>query len=430
MRGIRARGKLGAMRSFGMLLVCTAVACGGNGKKGGTGPRTQLSPKDIVSQSSPAIVRIEAGEGTGTGFIVDKGGLVATNLHVVAGNETVKVKLHDGNVYPVMEVASIDPGRDLALLRIAVPQPLPVLRLGDSSNMSAGDQVVAIGNPLGVFTYSVSSGLVSQVREVCSKDQVEHHRKHQAQYAKLTGKLKQLAQCLKPRPGADRASCDEYALTAAEQQELEELRCTQELTLLQISAPISQGSSGGPLFNLFGEVVGVTTAIITGGQNINIAIPSNYVKPMVASPSQISMPEFARTTRELLERGGREDGPKIQRLVPDHQLSIFSGCKPEQIAGMVLAIEQAIEVGAPLYNKGEIEACFRIYEGTAIKFTNDAKCPGITAAFADGLSRAGTLDTYKEKAWAMRDTFDGLLNAAKKWVTANGQTLPLTPPPP
>src|SRR5262249_31186183 len=156
------------------------------------------------------------------------------------------------------------------------------------------------------FTYSVSSGLVSQVREVCSKTQVEHHRQHQDRYTELTGRLKKLQQCLKP-PRQDAAVCESFALSAAEQQELSDLQCTQELTLLQISAPISQGSSGGPLFNQFGEVVGVTTAIITGGQNINLAIPSNYVKPMVTSPVQISMQEFATKTKELLERDGRDD---------------------------------------------------------------------------------------------------------------------------
>jgi len=429
-RTLGARGKLGRMRSFVVLLVGSTVACGGSQTKGGTGSRTQLTPKDILTQSSPAIVRIEAGEGTGTGFIVDKRGLVATNLHVVAGNEVVKVKLHDGTVYPAAAIASVDPGRDLALLKIDAPRPLPALRLGDSTNMAAGDQVVAIGNPLGVFTYSVSNGLVSQVRVVCSKEQVEHHSKHLPRYTELTDKVRKLQRCLKPRPGEERGSCEEHALSEAEQQELSELQCSQELTLLQISAPISQGSSGGPLFNQFGEVIGITTAIITGGQNINLAIPSNYVRPMVASPGQVSMQEFASKTKDLAERESRDDGPKIKRAVPTHDLGIFTGCSPEQIASMVLAIEQAIEVGAPLYNKGEIEACFRIYEGTAVKFERDSKCRGISAAFKDGLSRATGLDTYKEKAWAMRDTFDGLLNVARRWVQTNGKSLPQTPPAP
>ena len=421
MREIGARGRLATMRGFGTLLVCTVVACGGgSGTKGSTKPRAQLTPKDIVAQSTPAIVRIEAGEGTGTGFIVDQRGLVATNLHVVAGNEVVRVKLHDGNVYPVLGIASVDPGRDLALLRIEAPRPLPVVRLGDSGNLSAGDQVVAIGNPLGVFTYSVSSGLVSQIRVVCSKDQVERNQQHRARYAELTERLKTLQQCVRTHPGADAAACGPYALSQAEQQEISDLQCTQELTVLQISAPISQGSSGGPLFNQFGEVIGVTTAIITGGQNINLAIPSNYVKPMVASPARMSMQEFASKTKELGPREGRDDGPRIQRLVPDHSIAILKGCQADQIGAVVLAIEEAIEVGAPLYNKGEIEACFRIYEGTAVKFERDSKCSGIRAAFTDGLARAKTLDTYKEKAWAMRDTFDGLLGVARKWDRAGG----------
>jgi S1-C subfamily serine protease len=417
------------MRSIASLLVCSALGCAA-GAGGAAVSRTPLSPKDIVARSSPAIVRIEAGDGTGTGFIIDRSGLVATNLHVVAGNEVVKVKLHDGNVYPVMGVVNVDPGRDLALLRIAPPGPLPTLQLGDSNNMSAGDQVVTIGNPLGVFTYSVSGGLISQVREVCSRSQVERHRKSQARYDELTGKVRKLQQCIKARGGLEGVACEDLALSPAEQQELSDLQCTQELTLLQISVPISQGSSGGPLFNQFGEVVGVTTAIITGGQNINLAIPSNYVKPMVASPAQISMQEFAVKTRELADRDGRDDGVRIKRDVPEHEHAIiFQGCQPDQIAGMVLAIEQAIDVGAPLYNKGEIEACFRIYEGTAVKFERDSQCPGIRKAFGDGLGRAKGLDSYKEKAWAMRDTFDGLINVARKWARANPRSLSSPQPP-
>lgn len=407
------------MRRFGPLLVVLAVSCSAS-TKGPRGPRKQLTAKDIVAQSTGAIVRIEAGENTGTGFIVDKTGLVATNLHVVAGAKAVSVKLHGGETYPVMVVAGVDPARDLALLRIATPKPLPVLRLGDSSVVSAGDQIVAIGNPLGVFTYSVSSGLISQVRLVCTKEQVDRNQRNQARVEQLTVKAQALVKCEAERGAAGASAraptCDQYKLTPAEEQEIESLRCRDELTILQISAPISQGSSGGPLFNQFGEVVGVTTAIITGGQNINLAIPTNYVKPMVAKPLQISMDDFATKTRGLVERASAEDGVKIQRMVPDHAATIFKGCKEQQIGDMVVAIEQAIEVGAPLYNKGEIEACFRIYEGTAVKFEREPGCSGISTAFGDGLLRAKTLDTYKEKAWAMRDTFDGLLNAAKRWV--------------
>src|SRR5262245_19018138 len=156
------------MRSYrSLLLVLMAAACGPSSKP--NGPRMRMTAKDIVQQSTDAIVRIEAGEKdgsgekVGTGFIIDKSGLIATNLHVISGSAEVKVKLHDGTPYKVAMIAGVDPGRDLAILRITPTKPLKTVRLGDSEQMSAGDQIVAIGNPLGVFDYSVSSGLISQV---------------------------------------------------------------------------------------------------------------------------------------------------------------------------------------------------------------------------------------------------------------------------
>ncbi|MDQ3367618.1 MAG: S1C family serine protease [Myxococcota bacterium] len=355
-----------------------AVACG-RPMQGSEIPRSDkpLTAKDIVQRSSPAIVRIEAngadGEQYGTGFIVDKSGVVATNFHVIAGTSDIKIKLYDGTLYPVMAVMNVDPMRDLVLVKFTPPRPQPTLRLGNSDKVSTGDQIVAIGNPLGVFENTVSEGLISSVREVCSKQDVANKNPS----------------------------------------------CPGELTLLQISAPISQGSSGGPLFNDVGEVVGVTTAIITQGQLINFAMPANYLKPLLAKQEPIALEDFAKATRK--ESG--ESRVKVDRAPHSKDgfpLSVYDGCKPEQVGEVVKAIEEAIEVGAPLYNKGEIEACFRIYEGTATKIERDAPCKGVASAFGDGLLKAGALTDYKTKAWAMRDTFDGFLIAADKWVKAKG----------
>lgn len=387
------------------MLSLTLLACsGGGGKNPQNAKAVTLTPKDIVQRSSPAIVRVEVGtgevRGTGTGFILDKTGLIATNLHVVRGSKDIKVKLYGGDVYPVVQIAGFDPGRDLALLRIQPVKALPTVRLGDSDAMVAGDQIVAIGNPLGVFDYTVSSGLVSQVRPVCTPQQVQLHQKNLARFEELAAKAKR---------------------TQAEDEELQALSCPQELKILQISAPISQGSSGGPLFNQRGEVVGVTTAIITAGQNINLAIPTNYLKPIVAKPELISVEEFATKTTE-----GREpdEGPKVERLVPDHPLTLLDGCSRDQVSDLVKAIWDAIDIGAPLYNAGNHEACYRIYEGTATKYEQSSPCKGVKNAFTDGLKRAGTMDNYKLKAWAMRDTFDGLLDVSKRWAAANGGPLP------
>ncbi|HET9623460.1 MAG TPA: S1C family serine protease [Kofleriaceae bacterium] len=339
----------------------------------------RLTAKDIVQRSSPAIVQIEAGNekrGTGfvgTGFVVDKLGIIATNLHVVAGESSIRVKMLDGSQYPVTVIAGVDPARDLALLQIQPTKELPVLRLGDSDLISAGDQIVAIGNPLG-FNYSVTSGLVSQVRPVCGQAEIAS--------------------------GAQ--------------------GCKQELKVLQISAPISPGSSGGPLFNQAGEVVGITTAIVTAGQNLNLAVPGNYLKPLIAHHEPIPTDRFAQETQSAAEEagghGGEDEGAEIIRRVPVLEAATYDGCNVDDISEIVRQIGETIENGAPIYNAGNHEACFRIYEGTAIKLEHDAACKGVRTAFGDGLLRVNGLKTYKEKAWAMRDTFDGLIEAARKWA--------------
>jgi hypothetical protein len=332
----------------------------------------RLTAKDIVQRSSPAIVRINAGaEKVGTGFILDKSGIVATNLHVVLGESAIKISLLDGTQYSVLGIEGVDLDRDLALLRISPAKELPTLKLGDSSAVSAGDQIVAIGNPLGVFDYSVTNGLISQIRHIC--DQQEIAAKH----------------------------CKEF-------------------TVLQISAAISPGSSGGPLFNQSGEVVGVTTAIVTAGQNLNFAVPANYLKPLFIQHAGMSPDQFAKATRPPDQPGGA-----IPRQVPHHEVAIWDGCKPEDISDVYQEINEAIENGAPLYNDGKHEACYRIYEGTAVKFEHDGPCAGVRSAFGDGLLRASHLNSYTEKAWAMRDTFDGLLDAAVRWRDQNkGKTGP------
>ncbi|HEY6035217.1 MAG TPA: S1C family serine protease [Kofleriaceae bacterium] len=360
------------MRSS-LLAVLAVAACGGSSANQ---PHVRMSAREIVDASSPAIVRVEAGEDrVGTGFILDRSGLIATNLHVIEGESTIKVKLYkDQGEYPVVSIAGVDRGHDLALMRINPHGKLPVVHLGDSNVVSAGDRIYAIGNPLGM-DYSVSDGLISQVRQLSA-----------------------------------------------------------ELTILQISAPISQGSSGGPLFNQFGEVIGVTTMIVTQGQNINLAVPGNYLLPMVKQPQAIELAEFAKATKELAhahgegtqddgsEGGKSEDSIRIERRVPFHAVAVLDGCTQKDIEDLVQSIGEAIQNGAPLYNTGTnqgFEACFRIYEGTALKYEKDAACKGVRAAFGDGLLRASSMASYKEKAWAMRDTFDGLLNVSQRWAQQN-----------
>jgi serine protease Do len=166
-------------------------------------------------------------KGLGTGFIVSADGQIVTNNHVVAGADTVKVKLADGRTLDA-KVVGADPSTDIALLRVTSDTPLPALRFGSSSALRVGEDVLAIGNPFGLGS-TVTSGIVSA-----------------------------LGRDLQSGP------FDEF---------------------IQTDAAINKGNSGGPLFNAAGEVVGVNTAIVspTGGSvGIGFAVPSDMVQKVVA----------------------------------------------------------------------------------------------------------------------------------------------------
>ena len=163
----------------------------------------------------------------GSGFIVDAGGDIVTNNHVIDGASQVKVTLDDGRELPA-RIVGRDPRTDLALLRVDAGAPLPFLSLGNSDTARPGDWVVAVGNPYGLGG-TVTAGIVSaRGRDI-----------HSGPY-------------------------DDF---------------------LQIDAPINRGNSGGPLFALDGSVIGVNTAIFSpsgGSIGIGFAIPSNLVNSVVA----------------------------------------------------------------------------------------------------------------------------------------------------
>jgi serine protease Do len=161
--------------------------------------------------------------GAGSGFIVDPTGIILTNSHVVEGADRVTVKLVDGRELAA-ESWNFDPRSDVAIVRIKADEPLPALTLGDSKQMQVGDWVLALGNPFNVGT-TVTAGIIS-----------------------ATGR----------GPGINER--EEY---------------------LQTDAAINPGNSGGPLVNMFGEVVGINTAISTrsgGYDGIGFAIPSKNVR--------------------------------------------------------------------------------------------------------------------------------------------------------
>lgn len=165
--------------------------------------------------------------GQGSGFIVDAQGYIVTNHHVIEGADEVSVVLNDGTSHSA-RVVGRDTKTDLALLKIDVDRPLAVVELGDSSRARVGDWVLAVGNPFGLGG-SVNAGIISaQGRDI------------------------------------NAGPYDDY---------------------FQIDAPINQGNSGGPLFDIQGRVIGVNTAIFTpsgGNVGIGFAIPAETVQRVVA----------------------------------------------------------------------------------------------------------------------------------------------------
>lgn len=179
-----------------------------------------------TSSSSPYGVQQEAG--AGTGIIVGKDGYIMTNKHVVDGATTVGVVLADGTSYDNVQVLGADPLNDVAFLKIANINNLPAAELGDSTTIRVGEKVIAIGNSLGQYQNTVTSGIISG-----------------------TG-----------RP-----------ISAQEGNSVENLT-----DLLQTDAAINPGNSGGPLLNLQGQVIGINTAIVQNAQGIGFSIPINATK--------------------------------------------------------------------------------------------------------------------------------------------------------
>ncbi len=170
-------------------------------------------------------------EGAGTGMIVSDDGYILTNKHVISDVNKIKVVLSDGTTHDNVRLVGVDPLNDVAFLKIDNVSNLPKVTIGDSSSVRVGQRVVAIGNSLGQYQNTVTSGIISGIGRPISAqsgDTVEN----------LTD-------------------------------------------LLQTDAAINPGNSGGPLLNLSGQVIGINTAIVEDAQGIGFSIPINATKGLM-----------------------------------------------------------------------------------------------------------------------------------------------------
>lgn len=181
----------------------------------------ELTASNIASKYGTSVITIITFDKNdqqlsfGSGFFINNKGDIATNYHVLEGSSKAKVKTKKGEEGRILEIIKSNPELDLVIARTSLKNTFPV-HLGNSELITTGEDIVVIGNPVGLEG-TISKGIISGIRD------------------------------------------------------------SEGIKIIQITAPISPGSSGGPVFNLSGKVIGITTANINIGQNLNFAMPSNYL---------------------------------------------------------------------------------------------------------------------------------------------------------
>jgi serine protease Do len=214
----------------------------------------------------------------GSGFIIDASGLIVTNNHVIADSDEITANLADGRKYKA-SVVGVDEKTDLALLKLVSPPALKAVKFGRSEALRVGDWVLAIGNPFG-FGGTVTAGIVSALDRDIKSGPYDHY--------------------------------------------------------IQTDASINRGNSGGPLFNISGEVVGINTAIMSpsgGSIGIGFAVPSEIAVPVIEQLRQ-----FGQVKRGWI-------GVQIQEVTDDFAASIGL----ERAAGALIA---GVNAGGPAEKAG------------------------------------------------------------------------------
>jgi len=209
-------------------------------------PSSEKSITQIVEEQGKAVVVItnlgfgDTPQGIGSGFVIQANGVVMTNYHVIENAQAVTVKLPDGREFRAEGLLGHDPEVDIAVLKIEATN-LPTIPLGDSDMVKTGQHVITIGTPLGLLENTVSDGIISAIR-------------------------------------------------------LDDDPAAKIKKLIQITAPVSQGNSGGPLLNMSGQAIGITYAVIEQGQNLNFAVPINAAKPFIKDGSVVAFSEATKGT--------------------------------------------------------------------------------------------------------------------------------------
>jgi len=308
--------------------------------------QTAVTLRQIAARAHAALLMIRALDangdtlGLGTGFLVSADGKFVTNYHVIQEAARLSVKLLDGAEYRDVSLVAADPASDLALMQIPGARGLPAMPMGSDAQMEVGDRVFVMGNPLGMGG-TFTDGMVSGKR---------------------------------PLEG---------------------------VSMLQISAPISPGSSGGPVMNERGEVIGVATMMVMGGQNLNMAVPVRYLAPMLAlraEPRPFSPAVLVANPHAGLALLGDNEPPisiirrrtREPREEVEDQLTLIRPML--QLRGFLPAFPFAL--GEAAQAQGGAHA-FQLERGVSYLITArcDAACHDVDLTVADGAGQVLQSDT-------------------------------------
>jgi serine protease Do len=227
--------------------------------------------------------------GMGTGVVLDPRGYIVTNYHVVEGVKRIEVTLASGRTVAA-SLISHDPRTDLAVIKLDVGQPLPVARIGTSSDLMIGETVLALGNAYG-YEHTVTRGIISAL-----------HRN------------------------------------------VEVSRTQRYDDLIQTDASINPGNSGGPLLNIDGEVIGINVAVRAGAQGIGFAIPIDKVLDVVSQ--LLSVERIAHTWHGLVVRGDGRQGAVVEavhRRSPAACVGVRAGDRIKRIGDMAITHQLDVE---------------------------------------------------------------------------------------
>jgi hypothetical protein len=264
----------------------------------------KLSPGDIASKYSDAVVVLDNYNNQGqrmlqgSGFIFSSDGRVLTNYHVIRGASRIVARMHDQTMRDADYIVGLDTAHDIAVLKL-YGDGLPSVHLGNSSVVKVGDHVTLLGAPLGLES-TLSDGIISAVRESAA------------------------------------------------------------FRVFQTSAPISHGSSGGPMFDDYGNVVGLAVATIEAGENLNFAVPIESTKALLTGEHQTSFAELLSTTavRQPILASSVSIPPQVMTyaiVVPPQGGSLVGSFSIAGGLGNDLGMVLASDNGAIVWNGGIVK---------------------------------------------------------------------------